>query len=62
MEIIENIYKKKTQSTSVLFNRENIIDSINKLYNGYNFYVQNDIVSFVDTHLSYHNADILFLV
>ena len=46
MEIIENVYKKKIQSTSVLFNRENIIDSINKLYNGYNFYVQNDIVSF----------------
>ena len=46
MEIIDNIYKKNTKTNMVLFNRDNIIDSINKLYNGYNFYIHNEIVSF----------------
>lgn len=46
MEILENIYKTSDDSNIVLLNRDNIVNNINKLYNGYNFYIQNELIFF----------------
>lgn len=46
MEILENIYRLDTDSNIVLLNRDNIVSNINKLYDGYNFYIQNELIVF----------------